>query len=116
MINKSRLIKLTQKVISYDSQNPPGNELALAKFIEKDMRWLGLDVKTYIYAKNRPNIVATLRGTWPRKKAAREAILLTPHCDTVPIGTGWKFKPFSGQINAGKIYGRGASDDKGNLA
>lgn len=99
-----------------NSENPPGNEGALAKFIEKDMRSLRLDVKTYIYAKGRPNIVATLRGTWPRPKAAREAILLTPHFDTVPIGKGWKLKPFGGQIKGGKLYGRGASDDKGNLA
>ncbi len=116
MINDQRLIKLLQKTISYDSQNPPGNELELAKFIEKDMRSLGLDVKIVTYAKNRPNIIATLRGTLPRAQAAKEAILLTPHFDTVPIGQGWKFKPFGGEIVGGKLYGRGSTDDKGNLA
>lgn len=115
MINKLRLIQLTKEVISYNSENPPGNELLLAKFIEKDMRSLGLQVKTYSFAKNRPNVVATLKGTWPRGKAAQEAILLTPHFDTVPIGTGWKFDPLGGQVKNDKIYGRGASDDKGNL-
>lgn len=116
MVNKNRLIKLTQKVIAINSENPPGNELALAKFIEKDMRSLGLEVKTYTYAQNRPNVVATLKGVWPRRKAARQAILLTPHFDTVPIGKGWKFEPLGGQMRQGKIYGRGATDDKGNLA
>ena len=116
MIKKQRLIKLTQKVISYNSENPPGNELALAKFIEKDMCSLGLHVKTYTYAKNRPNIVATLKGTLPRKQASKEAILITPHFDTVPFGQGWKYDPLGGQIVGGKLYGRGASDDKGNLA
>ncbi|MCA9408971.1 MAG: ArgE/DapE family deacylase [Candidatus Omnitrophica bacterium] len=116
MIKKDRLLKLTQKVISYNSENPPGNELALAKFIEKDMRTLKLDVKIYTYAKDRPNIIATLRGTLPRKQAAKEAILLTPHFDTVPIGQGWKYKPLGGQISGGKLYGRGSTDDKGNLA
>ncbi len=115
MINKSRLIKLTQKVISYNSENPPGNEWDLAQFIIKDMRSCGLEVKTYSYEKRRPNIVATLKGTLPRTQAAREAILITPHFDTVPIGKGWKFKPLGGQIHQGRIYGRGASDDKGNL-
>jgi len=115
MINKSRLIKLTQKVISYNSENPPGNEWDLAQFIIKDMKSCGLDVKIYTYAKRRPNIVATLKGTLPRAKASREAILITPHFDTVPVGKGWKFKPLGGQIHQGKIYGRGASDDKGNL-
>src|SRR3989338_1224513 len=116
MINDKRLVKILQNVISYDSQNPPGKELALAKFIEKDMRLLGLDVKIYTYEKDRPNIVATLRGHWPRKKAAREAVLITPHFDTVPFGGGWKHHPLSGHIANGKLYGRGATDDKGNLA
>jgi len=116
MIKKERLIKLTQKVISYNSENPPGNELALAKFIEKDMRSLGLHVRTYTYTKNRPNIVATLKGSLPRKQASREAILITPHFDTVPIGKGWKYKPLGGEIRGGKMYGRGTTDDKGNLA
>jgi acetylornithine deacetylase/succinyl-diaminopimelate desuccinylase family protein len=116
MINNQRLIKLTQKVISYNSENPPGNELALAKYIEQDMRSLGLEVKIYTYAKNRPNIVATLKGTLPRQEAAKKAVLITPHFDTVPIGGGWKFNPLGGEIHQGKIYGRGASDDKGNLA
>ena len=116
MVKKDRLIRLTQKVISYNSENPPGNEWLLSKFIEKDMRSLGLQVKTYTYAKGRPNIVATLKGSLPRARAAKEAILITPHFDTVPIGKGWKYKPLGGQIRNGKLYGRGASDDKGNLA
>jgi len=116
MINKTRLVKLTQKVIQFNSVNPPGNELALSNFIERDMRSLGLEVKTYSFVKNRPNVIATLKGTLPARQAAAEAVLLTPHFDTVPIGTGWKFNPFGGQIHKGRIYGRGASDDKGNLA
>ena len=116
MINEKRLIALLRKVISFNSENPPGNELELAKFIEHDMKSLGLDMKTYSYAKNRPNIVATLKGHWPRAKARREAILITPHFDTVPIGKGWSFDPLGGQIRNGRMYGRGATDDKGNLA
>lgn len=116
MINRSRLIRLTQKVISFNSENPPGNEWDLAQWIAKDMQSCGLEVKIYTYAQRRPNIVATFRGTLPRPQAAREAILITPHFDTVPIGKGWKFKPLGGQIHQGKIYGRGTSDDKGNLA
>jgi len=116
MINDDRLIKLTQKTIKFNSCNPPGSELPLAQFIEKDMKSLGLEVKKYTYAKNRPNIVATLKGSWSRAKAKKEAILLTPHFDTVPFGSGWKFDPLGGKIHQGKIYGRGATDDKGNLA
>lgn len=116
MINADRLLRLTQKLIAFDSCNPPGGELACSRFIEKDMLSLGLDVKTYAYVKDRPNVVATLKGTWPRARAKREAILLTPHFDTVPFGQGWRTDPLGGEIKGGRLYGRGASDDKGNCA
>ncbi|QVK16795.1 dipeptidase PepV [Mycoplasmatota bacterium] len=35
------------------------------------------------------------------------------HLDVVPTGDGWKFDPFSATIEDGKIYARGALDDKG---
>ncbi|AGA69343.1 dipeptidase, putative [Desulfitobacterium dichloroeliminans LMG P-21439] len=35
------------------------------------------------------------------------------HLDVVPEGEGWSFPPYSGEIADGKIYGRGAVDDKG---
>ncbi len=116
MINKTRLIKLTQKVLSIDSQNPPGNEKAIGEFIVKDMRSLGLEVKVVSYKKDRPNVIATLKGSLPRREAARQALLITPHTDVVPVGKGWKKDPFGKDIVGGRIYGRGASDDKGNLA
>lgn len=116
MIRKDRLVKLTQKLVQINSVNPPGNEYALSQLIQKEMRDLGLAVKIYSFASYRPNVVATLKGTWPRAHARREAILMTPHFDTVPLGKGWKYPPLGGIIKNGKIYGRGATDDKGNLA
>ena len=35
------------------------------------------------------------------------------HLDVVPEGDGWSVPPYSGVIKDGKIYGRGALDDKG---
>lgn len=114
MISKSRLIHLTQFLIRIDSQNPPGNEVAIARFIEKDMRSIGLPTKIYTFAKNRPNVIAVLKGQSP--SATKRSILITPHIDTVPAGTGWSVDPFGGVIKNGRIYGRGVTDDKGNLA
>src|SRR3989338_4869451 len=114
MISKKRLIQLTQKLVRIDSQNPPGNEVKIANFIKKDLSALGLSIKTYTFSKNRPNIIATLKGR--SRNSAKEAILISPHIDTVPTGKGWKFDPLGATIHQGRIYGRGASDDKGNLA
>ena len=35
------------------------------------------------------------------------------HLDVVPLGDGWKHDPLAGEIEDGKIYGRGTTDDKG---
>lgn len=42
-----------------------------------------------------------------------ELVGIIGHLDVVPEGDGWKHKPFSATIDDGKIFGRGAIDDKG---
>jgi len=111
MVNKKRLIKLTQRLIQIDSQNPPGDESRIASFVKEYLLNLGLKAKIYEFRKNRPNVVGILKG-----KNAKRAILLTPHLDTVPAGKSWKFLPFAAKICRNRIYGLGATDCKGNLA
>jgi acetylornithine deacetylase len=57
-----------------------------------------------------PNVVAVLKGTGGGK-----SIILNGHIDVVPVGNenNWKHDPFSGHIENGKLYGRGATDMKG---
>jgi len=116
MIDPDRLLRQIQTVLSINSENPPGSELALSRYIAKDMRSLGLSVRTYAYAPKRPNVVAVLKGTAPRRQAAAGSVLITPHFDTVPIGENWTRDPLGQEIVGNRIYGRGASDDKGNTA
>jgi acetylornithine deacetylase/succinyl-diaminopimelate desuccinylase family protein len=111
MINQQRLVNLTRRLLSIDSENPPGNEYRIANFVGKFLKDLGLQVKTYEFAKKRPNIVAVLKG-----RNSKRPLLFSPHLDTVPAGRGWKFDPFKAKIDQGRIYGRGASDCKGNVA
>jgi succinyl-diaminopimelate desuccinylase len=111
MINKKRLVKLTQKLIRIDSQNPPGDEARIAGFVKNYLAKLGLKTKIYEFKKRRSNAVAVLPGI--NKKYN---LLITPHLDTVPYGKNWHFNPFLGKIYRGKIYGLGATDCKGNLA
>lgn len=42
-----------------------------------------------------------------------ECVGILCHVDVVPEGDGWSSNPFSGEIREGKIYARGAIDDKG---
>ena len=57
----------------------------------------------------RPNVVALYKGT-----GGGRSLLLMSHVDTVPVGPleNWTVPPYGGEIRDGKIYGRGAQDDK----
>jgi len=111
MVNKKRLIKLTQKLVRINSQNPPGNEAEIARFIKKYLYKIGVKSSTYEFKNNRTNIVAVLKGA-----CGRRSLLITPHLDTVPSGRNWRINPFAAKISGDKIYGLGATDCKGNLA
>jgi len=111
MIDKKRLIKLTQDLIGIDSQNPPGDESRIACFVKNYLQRLGIKAKIYEFAKKRSNVVATLKGINNKR-----SLLITPHLDTVPSGQSWHFAPLSSKIRGNKIYGLGATDCKGNLA
>lgn len=42
-----------------------------------------------------------------------ELLGILGHVDVVPVGEGWTKDPFGGEIQDGRLYGRGAIDDKG---
>jgi succinyl-diaminopimelate desuccinylase len=45
--------------------------------------------------------------------SGEETIAVLGHVDVVPVTGDWIYPPFSGKLVDGKIYGRGALDDKG---
>ena len=60
----------------------------------------------------RPNVVARLRGN-----GSRDPLLLMAHTDVVNVDPAkWTFPPFSATRHEGNVYGRGAVDDKDNVA
>lgn len=109
MINEKRLIGLAQKLIKTESET--GNEYNAAMIIKREMEDMGLAVKTYEFAKKRPNVIGVLKS-----KEKKKTLLITTHIDVVPAGRGWKYSPYSAKICNGKIYGRGSTDCKGNIA
>lgn len=42
-----------------------------------------------------------------------EIVGVLVHLDVVPEGKGWTYPPYGGEIHEGRIYGRGAIDNKG---
>lgn len=111
MIDKNRLIKLTQELIRINSENPGSDEYKISRFIKHYLERMGLGSEIYEFKRRRSNVIARIAG-----KDKKYSLLLSPHLDTVPAGSNWRFNPFGGIICKGRIYGRGATDDKGNLA
>jgi len=56
------------------------------------------------------NVLGTLRGA-----SDGPTLILNAHMDTVPAGDGWTIDPFEGVVRDGRVYGRGANDNKGGI-
>ena len=110
----SELAELTAALVAIDSVNPSlaagvAGELELARFVAEWAERAGLDVVLDEAAPGRPNVVATARGL-----GGGRSLMLNAHMDTV--GVAGMSEPFSGRIEDGRVYGRGACDMKASLA
>lgn len=83
-----------------------------AQLVEEMMRETGLSTRTFKSERGNP-VVYGEKST----KKSDKTLLFYDHYDVQPPEPleKWTYKPFSGKIVKGKIYGRGASDNKGNL-
>lgn len=109
-IEESTVVPLLQELIripSVGSQHGEGRAAAtVAEFLERK----GVGVELQEVLPGRPNVIGTV-GSDDGK-----VLLFNAHMDTVPAGDGWRFGPFDAEIRDGRVYGRGAVDDKGPLA
>lgn len=129
---KEELFELLSSLVKINSENfmTHGNEKELAEHVNKLCLELGLESELYTpmelpdfenhpdyvpgrALENRPNVTARWKG-----KEDIDELMLMGHLDTVPIGdvANWNKDPLSGEISDGKIWGRGACDDKYALA
>jgi len=105
-------IQLLQDLIRINTTNPPGNEGKCAEYLKARFEREGIDCEV-IGEPGRENALAKIRGAREKPR-----LLFLSHTDVVPaenVGT-WKHPPFSGTIEDGWIYGRGACDDKFDAA
>lgn len=104
-----------QDLIRINTSNPPGNELAAAKYIEEVLKREGINSEIFESTPGRGFIVARLSSSAVPDPS--RALLLMAHLDVVGVDKSkWTVDPFGGVIKDGYLYGRGAIDDKGMLA
>ena len=104
--------QLLQRLIRFNTTNPPGNEVECIRFIQGMLEEVGVSSTIVAKDEQRPNLVARLKG---RGNAA--PLLLQGHVDVVTTAhQEWKYPPFEGVEADGYIWGRGALDMKGGVA
>ncbi len=97
-----------QQYIRVNTVNPPGNEIEGAKFLKKIFDSDSIHSEIFEPLPGRGNLLAVLKGSGKKKP-----LLLLNHMDVVPVERErWSVDPFSGVIQDGYLYGRGAIDDK----
>ena len=95
--------------LQIDTSNPPGNEKPAARFLGAILAEAGMEVEYVEIQPEREAVFAWLRGD-----GSKRPMMLCNHTDVVPVEEAYWTKPaFSGLIEDGKVYGRGAVDMKG---
>ncbi|MGE5333117.1 MAG: M20/M25/M40 family metallo-hydrolase [Nitrososphaerota archaeon] len=108
----ARPAELLQRLIRFDTTNPPGNEAACIGYIRDVLAEAGIPSTILARDPARPNLVARLAG-----RGVAPPLLLYGHVDVVTTaGQDWSHPPFAGDLADGAIWGRGALDMKGGVA
>jgi acetylornithine deacetylase/succinyl-diaminopimelate desuccinylase family protein len=112
-IDADNLEGLVADLVEIPSENPPGNEGPVARFLADRLADspVGFDVEVQPVKEDRPNVIARVGdpdgGT----------LLLTGHTDVVPADPeDWSGNPYRLRREDGRLVGRGTSDMKGALA
>ena len=102
-------LQLLQQYVRIDTTNPPGNETAGARFLGSILTKNNIPFEIIESAPGRGNLYARIKG-----KSAGNGQLLMHHIDVMPApARGWSKPPFSAEILANQLYGRGTLDMKG---
>ncbi|NHN48055.1 M20 family metallopeptidase [Halostella sp. JP-L12] len=111
-MDNTEVTELIQELVRIETENPPGNELKCAEYIHGWFKEHEIETELIDEpVEDRPQVVARIGDGDP-------TLVLNGHTDVVPAGDRekWTYGPYSGTVDNGKIYGRGAVDMKTGLA
>ncbi|MFH1007879.1 MAG: M20 family metallopeptidase [Candidatus Latescibacterota bacterium] len=109
---QKEMVGLLMNLVATRTVNPPGDEAMAAEVLSAFLDGHGLEAQLDEVEEGRPNLLCTVgRGTG-------RSLLFDSHLDVVSPGdpNSWRADPFGPYVEVGKLYGRGACDDKASLA
>jgi len=100
--------RICSDLVRIRSENPPGKTDEVIEYIRAFLDGIGVHASVYGNGEGLDNLVAVRKGS---------RLLFAGHVDVVPaLDRTWKRPPFSGLIEEGHVWGRGATDMKGGCA
>ncbi|HEU0023146.1 MAG TPA: M20/M25/M40 family metallo-hydrolase [Thermoleophilaceae bacterium] len=109
---EGRTTELLQRLIRFNTVNPPGNEQAAQEFLKGLLEDAGFECELLAAVPGRPNLVARMRAASDGPR-----LCLLGHVDTVLANPEeWSVDPWSGELRDGCVWGRGALDMKSQVA
>src|SRR3954463_14053822 len=111
------VVELCRELIRIDTSNYGGDEgpgeRKAAEYVATLLDEVGIESRLYESEAGRTSVVAQWGGTGSGPAADRGGLLLHGHLDVVPAAAeDWKVDPFSGEVQDGYVWGRGAVDMK----
>ena len=107
--HEEEIVRLSSDLVGANTANPPGNEYLGVNIIKKYFSKHGIRYDTFEKITGRTNIIGYIGKGDP-------TLLVACHLDVVPPGDGWDTDPFKSVVKNGRIFGRGANDNKGQMA
>lgn len=111
LIEEDRIVEFHRGLVQIPSVNPPGDCVDAIAYVQKPFEEAGFECELVDNDPTQPNLIAKYGPEGGKR------LLVNAHVDVVPIGerSAWKHDPFGAVIEDGKIYGRGAGDDKASV-
>ncbi len=111
-IDAESVIAFHRELVRVPSVNPPGDVREAVALCDRVMRGNGFSTILVGDLDEMPNLIATYGN------ADGPTLCFNAHLDVVPIGerSAWTYDPFGAEIHDGRVYGRGAGDDKASVA
>jgi succinyl-diaminopimelate desuccinylase len=110
-IDVETVIAFHRGLVRIPSVNPPGDVKDAIAYCEGPLKEAGFETRIVSKLEHMPNLIATYGP------AGGPVLGFNAHVDVVPIGerSAWTQDPFGAEMVDGRIYGRGAGDDKASV-